>query len=671
MKKIYLLSLSLFLAVFLSAQTYVSEDFSSGTMPPDGWVQLPLTTGWVSSATSNASGIAPECQFESIPQSGYARLISPATNQNSTDTAAILFKHSYKKAGTGVTIGVATRHGGDWTSVWSVTPTDDIAAEEVSIQLTGDEVTGSYFQFCFYVEGEFSSVDGWFIDDVEFFSPIDFDAKMSTILVPDVITSPAPVAAKVLNMGKTTIEEVNVSWVSYAGIERDSTFTGLGLEFAESAEINFNGSWASPMGNHDLRMWINSVNGQKDMNLDNDSLTKTIEYQSVVYPVRPLYEEFTSSTCNPCASFNSSFVPWCNQHADEISLIKYQMNWPGAGDPYYTAEGGTRRGYYGVNAVPQLFGQGSDIGASVSAANSLLQQTQSQTTTFDIASSFTMTGSTIHITTNILSFANTPSYKVHNVVVEKTTTENASTNGETEFEHVMMKMMPGANGTAKSFVSGVPAQFTYVHDMSTTNVEELDDLLVVVFIQNNSTKEIIQSAYGEMDVEYSDEARLSEITLDGVPLEGFDPDIYEYTVQLPEGTVEEPVLGSTPMNEKATVITNMAFAVPGTATLDVYAENLYNKKTYTINYYIWYVGDDEKDMTDFVKVYPNPANDMLMLKGFENANVSVISTSGAVVLQRNDFNGGQLDISQLSPGVYFVNIRLSNNQLVHKKIIVL
>jgi len=640
MKKIYLLSLSLFLAVFLSAQTYVSEDFSAGTMPPDGWVQLPLTTGWVSSATSNASGIAPECKFESIPQSGYARLISPATNQNSTDTAAILFKHSYKKAGTGVTIGVATRHGGDWTSIWSITPTDDIEAEEVSIQLVGDEVTGSYFQFCFYVEGEFSSVDGWFIDDVEFFSPIDFDAKMSTILVPDVITEPTPISAKVLNMGKTTITDVNVTWVSYAGIERDSTFTDLDLEFAESAEINFDGSWASPLGSHDLRMWINDVNGSKDMNQENDSLTKTIEYQSVVYPVTPLYEEFTSSTCSPCASFNSSFVPWCNQHADEISLIKYQMNWPGAGDPYYTAEGGTRRNYYGVNAVPQLFGQGSDIGANVSSANSLLQQTQSQTTTFDIASSFTMTGSTIHITTNILSFANTPSYKVHNVIVEKLTTENTATNGETEFEHVMMKMMPGASGTAKSFVSGVPAQFTYTHDMSTTNVEELDDLLVVVFIQNNSTKEIIQSAYGEMDVEYSSEARLSEITLDGEPLEDFDPDTYTYTVQQPEGTVEEPVLGSTPMDENATVITNMA-------------------------------GDDEKDMTDFVKVYPNPANDMLTLKGFENANVSVISTSGAVVLQKNGFNGGQLDISKLSPGVYFVNIRLSNNQLVHKKIIVL
>ncbi len=39
----------------------------------------------------------------------------------------------------------------------------------------------------------------------------------------------------------------------------------------------------------------------------------------------------------------------------EYSLIKYQMNWPGNGDPYYTEEGGVRRDYYGVSSVPDLY----------------------------------------------------------------------------------------------------------------------------------------------------------------------------------------------------------------------------------------------------------------------------------------------------------------------------
>ena len=662
--------MSLLVSGLLSAQTFVSEDFSAGTMPPDGWVQLPLTDGWVNNPTSGAGGIAPECVFEGLPNTGTAYLISPSNNMNSTDTASIVFKHSYTGS-SGVTIGVATRSAGDWTTVWEVTPTNTIDPEEISILLTGDQVNGSYFQFAFFVDGTMASVTGWHIDDVEFFSPLDFDLKMSTILVPEVITEPTPVSATVLNMGNSVVDEVNVSWLSYAGVERDSTFTDLNLAFTESVQLDFDGSWASPMGNHDLKMWINTVNGETDMNQENDTLVKNIEYQSVVYPVIPLFEEFTSSTCGPCAGFNASFVPWCNQHADEITLIKYQMNWPGAGDPYYTAEGGTRRNYYGVNAVPDLMGQGNNIGANVGAAQQVLDNAQQQSSTFNIASTFKMTGSTINITTTILSFANTSSLKVHNVIVEKLTTDNVASNGETEFEHVMMKMMPNASGANKTFTSGVPVQLKYTYDMSTTHVEELSDLLVVCFIQNNSTKEVLQSAYGEQDVDYSDEARLSEVTLDGVPIEDFDPDVYEYTIPLPEGTVEEPALGSTPMDDKASVITNMAFAVPGTASIDVYAENLYEKKTYKINYYIYYVGEEENNAAAMVSVYPNPANGELNIKGLKKANVSILSSTGAVVMQRNDFDGGSLDISHLSRGVYFVRIRLENNQEVTKKVVVL
>ena len=35
------------------------------------------------------------------------------------------------------------------------------------------------------------------------------------------------------------------------------------------------------------------------------------------------------------------------------------MSWPGSGDPYYTAEGGDRRAYYNVNAVPDFIIDGN------------------------------------------------------------------------------------------------------------------------------------------------------------------------------------------------------------------------------------------------------------------------------------------------------------------------
>jgi len=670
MKKIYLLMVGLLLTGLLQSQTILSEDFSSGTMPPPGWTALPLTSGWYSSESSFAGGSSPECKFEGFTYNGTSRLMSPYTNMSAIDTAILMFKHNYVRAGSGLTIGVAIAQGSTWVPIWEKTPNQNIDPEEVTLILTGDQIASSNFRFSFYLTGNMASVTGWYIDDIIMFTPSDFDCKLANILTPGVISGPVPVMGSVLNLGKTIIEEVNVTWVSYSGIERDSTFSGLNLNLLESADFTFDGLWASPFGQHTLTMWINSVNGSSDLDPSNDTLSKNIEYQSIVLPRKPLYEEFTSSTCAPCASFNSTFVPWCATHEDEITLIKYQMNWPGSGDPYYTAEGGVRRTYYGVNAVPDLFCNGDNIGASTSAANTALNSALQLTSTLDIASTFTITGTNINITTNILPFASSSPLKVYNIVIEKLTTQNVATNGETQFEHVMMKMMPDANGVSKTFVNGVPTQFSYNYDLSTTNVEEYDDLMIVVIVQDPTSKEVIQSAYGLENQNFSADARLSAITLDGEPLEGFDPDIYEYDVLLPEGTIEEPVVIGTPMNDESIMLTSMAFSIPGTAIIDVYAENRFAHKQYKINYSIDYVGVD-KPSQPAISVYPNPAYDKLHINGLENAEVTLFSTSGSVVLQKKNFSGNVLDISHLSPGVYVLDIQSGDNQVIRKKISVL
>jgi hypothetical protein len=39
---------------------------------------------------------------------------------------------------------------------------------------------------------------------------------------------------------------------------------------------------------------------------------------------------------------------------NEHTNLKYQMSWPGGGDPYFTAEGDTRKTYYTATGVPHL-----------------------------------------------------------------------------------------------------------------------------------------------------------------------------------------------------------------------------------------------------------------------------------------------------------------------------
>jgi len=583
----------------------------------------------------------------------------------------LMFKHFYDKGtGSSPTTGVSTRAGGDWLTIWEVIPTEDIGPEEVSILITNDHVGNSNFQIRFTVDGNLPGVNDWFIDDIAIFSVPGLDAKMSSILTPNQIVNPEPVEGRISNLGLETITELNVSWKSYAGVVRDSTFSGLNLGPQEVFDFAFQGSWASPYGTHDLEMWINSVNGISDENQENDTLSKPIEYISYTFQNRPAMEEFTSSTCGPCAGFNSGFVPWAQSHEEEITLIKYQMNWPGSGDPYYTAEGGTRRNFYGVSYVPDMFVIGARVPTNVNAVQAAFDAAIQKDVGLKVASSFTMNGSVIDITTNIRPFQSYGNMKIINVIFEKKTTQNVGNNGETEFHHVMMKMMPDANGTTENLQEGVPVTLNYTYDMSTTHVEELDDLMVGVIIQDPSTKEIIQSDYGYDGLVYSDESRLAQISLDGVPLEGFDPDTYTYEVALPQGTVEEPIITVEPMHEGALPLVSMAFSIPGTAMVEVIAEDLISKSTYLVNYVYSTVGIDDKPQPT-VNVFPNPADDHIFITGLKDARVAIHSMDGKLMILNEDFSGNTINIDQLPQGLYIMNITMADKQVIRKKIVVL
>jgi hypothetical protein len=510
-------------------------------------------------------------------------------------------------------------------------------------------------------------MNSWYIDDVLLLVPLNLDGKISSITVPGTITSPQEVGGVFQNVGDTPVTDFSVSYQAYNGIVYDTAFSGLNLDMFESFEFSFDQMWVQPFGTYGITMWLNSVNGVTDDYPANDTVTKSITYIANILPRRVTMEEFTSSTCGPCASFNTGFVPWCLSHPD-ITLVKYQMNWPGAGDPYYTAEGGVRRNYYGVSYVPDLYVNGTQTNTNVNAVQVAYNQGLTLTSFIDIASGFTITGTTIHVTTNILPWDNVGSVKVLTIVMEKVTTQNTGGNGETSFHHVMMDMIPDGSGATVNLQYATPVQLKYDVNLSSTNVEEYDDLLVAVLVQNPSTKEMLQSDYGVQDTTFSDEARLNMIYLDGEPIEGFDPDVYEYNVILPEGTVFEPFLEASTMNEYAMALVTPAFQLPGTATVDIYAENLYNTKRYLVHYTV-YTGIDDKTVP-LVQVYPNPVSGTLNVNGLKDATVGLYSASGSQVISLTNFSGSSIDISMLPSGIYVMNVTMPDGRVVRKKIVV-
>ena len=72
-----------------------------------------------------------------------------------------------------------------------------------------------------------------------------------------------------------------------------------------------------------------------------------------------------------------------------------------------------------------------------------------------------------------------------------------------------------------------------------------------------------------------------------------------------------------------------------------------------------------------IKVYPNPTSGKIYVNGFDKASIKVYNTSGTVVLSMDNMNAGFIDLSGVDEGIYFINIRTENGDILNKKISVL
>ncbi|MBT3648378.1 MAG: T9SS type A sorting domain-containing protein [Flavobacteriales bacterium] len=236
-------------------------------------------------------------------------------------------------------------------------------------------------------------------------------------------------------------------------------------------------------------------------------------------PKTPLYEVFSSSTCPPCKPANDWLVPIFEEYDGEIAVIKYQMSWPGTGDPYYSAEGNARRNFYGVNGVPAFFPNAVETFYSNFTTSSVDDDLLEASGVKMFLRYMIDEGSqsvAIKARIEFLQSYNDGGQRLFVPIIEKLTTANRKTNGEVEFHNVFKKMLPEAMGELiiATFDSGdvIDYDTTYVFqgdyrlppnanspiDNSTEHsVEEFDDLHVIMWMQSLVNKEVYQSAIGE------------------------------------------------------------------------------------------------------------------------------------------------------------------------------
>ncbi len=200
------------------------------------------------------------------------------------------------------------------------------------------------------------------------------------------------------------------------------------------------------------------------------------------------------------------------------------MSWPGTGDPYYTLEGLTRRQFYGVSSVPNVAIDGGWNNNGNSLTQAIFDQYQSVPAFVNLSANYSINGQTVAVDVEIdpLASVNSNNLRLFVAIKEKKTTQNVKTNGETEFFQVFKKfassdqgdvLSPLSSGTTVNKSMSYTFNGSYVlppnagspvdHNTAHT-VEEFSDLAVAVWIQDISTKEVLQAAEGTLVIGIDD-----------------------------------------------------------------------------------------------------------------------------------------------------------------------
>lgn len=219
-----------------------------------------------------------------------------------------------------------------------------------------------------------------------------------------------------------------------------------------------------------------------------------------------MLEHFTQASCGPCASANPIIHTTLMNNQDIMTSINFHTSWPGT-DPMYTHnpnDPNARVTYYGVNAVPH-----SVIDGNVYSGHPTQQPGWTNMVVVnqraEVPSPFTLSvnqqlsadNDSLYVTMLVEATDTcTGPISAFMGVIEKYIHFNSppGSNGEKDFYNVLKKMLPTKTGIALP-TPLYPGEYVIVESAwELANVYNLDQLSVVSYIQNPTTKEIHQAA---------------------------------------------------------------------------------------------------------------------------------------------------------------------------------
>jgi hypothetical protein len=389
------------------------------------------------------------------------------------------------------------------------------------------------------------------------------------------------------NFGGSAVTSLTLNYSVDGGAPVSANLTGLNI-----AAVNGTYDYTHPTaytptatGIRNMKVWATNINGIADLSNSNDTAYGSTNVASQVVDRTILLEEFTSSTCAPCASFNQVFDPLletnnANTAGSRVGAIKYQMNWPAPGtDPSYNPDGLARRTYYGVSGIPSPWMDGKETNAEQTDIDAALIAKSPASMNV----SAMVVGDSLKVTVNATPYVNAATGMKLFVAVCERQYNYTGTTSQTQYHHAMRKMLPDGNGFAINAVSGTAVIRNYARKFVTVAAGStpaqnsydlwvgMQNLEVVAFVQNTATKEIIQAAFAIPTGTSGIADQQAEVGVNIYP----NPAANEVFVVL-ENKTNEGVILDIINSLGETVYTSTEARTAGTRTVQINTSNLAN-----------------------------------------------------------------------------------------------
>lgn len=214
-------------------------------------------------------------------------------------------------------------------------------------------------------------------------------------------------------------------------------------------------------------------------------------------PQKMLIEEATQAGCGPCAAQNPAFDALLMQNRDKVSIIKYQVWWPGVDIMHNQnpTDVRTRVGELGSNAAPNFYLNGGGFESLSAMTQARIDGFAGAMSPVSIEIGFENDGDSeqVKITINVKN-ETSQAIAANSLKLYTALNENQihfpsapGTNGETEFNWVMRKMYPSGAGMSisEAIMPGESYEMTFTESYP-SYIYNLNALNVVAFVQDGS-----------------------------------------------------------------------------------------------------------------------------------------------------------------------------------------